>query len=205
MPKSSSEEVLVAQCRAGLAGAWDVVFSRHYRAVARFVFTLLPGATEQDVEEVCQETFIAAIRHIATFQERSQLQTWLFRIASNKARDFRDYQRALKRGGGTPPVSLQALQEGDRPELEPPADTPTPDQWMVQHETTHEVQRALDELGDACRQIIELRYFGELDYDSIGETLGLNSKTVSSRLSRCLDKLGTLLVDAREQTRRTAP
>ena len=51
------------------------------------------------------------------------------------------------------------------------------------------VQQALDELGEPCREIIQLRYFGDLSYDEISRSLDLNPKTVSSRLSKCLDRL----------------
>ena len=44
-------------------------------------------------------------------------------------------------------------------------------------------------LGQPCREIIELRYFGDLSYDEISRSLNLNPKTVSSRLSKCLDRL----------------
>ena len=44
-------------------------------------------------------------------------------------------------------------------------------------------------LRQPCREIIELRYFGDLGYEEISELLQLNPKTVSSRLSKCLDKL----------------
>ena len=53
----------------------------------------------------------------------------------------------------------------------------------------HLVQVALERLGDPCREIIELKYFGELSYEEIALELNLNPKTVSSRLSKCLDKL----------------
>jgi RNA polymerase sigma factor (sigma-70 family) len=51
------------------------------------------------------------------------------------------------------------------------------------------VHRALEQLGDPCREVIELRYFGDLSYDEISRSLNLNPKTVSSRLSKCLDRL----------------
>jgi RNA polymerase sigma factor (sigma-70 family) len=51
------------------------------------------------------------------------------------------------------------------------------------------VHQALDQLGEPCREIIELRYFGDLSYDEISHSLDLNPKTVSSRLSKCLDRL----------------
>jgi RNA polymerase sigma factor (sigma-70 family) len=55
------------------------------------------------------------------------------------------------------------------------------------------VQQALDELGEPCREIIQLRYFGDLSYDEISHALILNPKTVSSRLSKCLDRLEEII------------
>ena len=46
---------------------------------------------------------------------------------------------------------------------------------------------------EPCREIIELRYFGDLSYEEIAGTLKLNVKTVSSRLSKCLDRLETIV------------
>ena len=51
------------------------------------------------------------------------------------------------------------------------------------------VHQALEEIGEPCREIIELRYFGDLSYDELSRSLDLNPKTVSSRLSKCLDRL----------------
>jgi RNA polymerase sigma factor (sigma-70 family) len=51
------------------------------------------------------------------------------------------------------------------------------------------VREALDNLGEPCREIIELRYFADLSYEELSRTLKLNPKTVSSRLSKCLDRL----------------
>ena len=94
-----TERELIERCRRGEAAAWDEVFDRHYAAVGRFVFQICPQLTREDAEEVCQEVFLSAIKHLATFQGNSQLQTWLFRIAANKARDFREKLMAAKRGG----------------------------------------------------------------------------------------------------------
>jgi RNA polymerase sigma factor (sigma-70 family) len=51
------------------------------------------------------------------------------------------------------------------------------------------VRESLDRLGEPCREIVELRYFGDLSYEELSATLNLNAKTVSSRLSKCLDRL----------------
>ena len=58
------------------------------------------------------------------------------------------------------------------------------------------VQQALEQLGEPCREIVELRYFGDLSYEEISRALNLNPKTVSSRLSKCLDRLEEIHLSA---------
>ena len=99
-----AESELLARCRQGEADAWDALFDRHYDAAARFVFQLGADFTREDAEEICQESFLAVIRNLGSFHGESQFQTWLFRIAANKARDYRERQNAAKRGGGAVPV-----------------------------------------------------------------------------------------------------
>lgn len=192
------EENLIRRCADGDASAWDQFFDEHYGPIGRFLFQLIPEATPQDVEEICQDTFLAAIRSVKSFRHQSRAQTWLFRIATNKARDFRDRLLTAKRGGGKPAISLDSDDSwtGLKPEIRDLRKTP--DQELLNHEAWSDVRRALDDLGDPCREILELRYFADLDYDSIARSLQLNAKTVSSRLSRCLDRLGALLHAARK-------
>ncbi len=186
---SSEEGKLIARCRQGDSGAWEALFERHYEPVCRFVFQLAADFTPEDVEEVCQDTFVAAVKHLAAFRGQSQLQTWLFRIAANKAQDFRQRRTAAKRGGGTVIVSLQAEAGVTAKVPDPPDPAPSPDTCLMNAERMVLIRRALDDLGEACREIIELRYFGDLSYEELAATLELNPKTVSSRLSKCLAKL----------------
>jgi len=60
---------------------------------------------------------------------------------------------------------------------------------LVNAETSRLIRQSLDQLDDPCREIIELRYYGDLSYTEIATELRLNPKTVSSRLSKCLDRL----------------
>src|SRR6266542_395243 len=120
----AAEVVLIARCRRGEAQAWDELFERHYAAAGRFVFQLAPAFTREDVEEICQETFLSVIKNLQAFHGESQFQTWLFRIAANKARDYRERQRAAKRGGGQTPISLQAEDPGNGLPDDPPSAAP---------------------------------------------------------------------------------
>ena len=123
---SDAEAELIARCRRGEAGAWDELFDQHYAATGRFVFQLGHDFTREDVEEICQEVFLSVIRSLDSFRGGSQFQTWLFRVAANKARDYRQRQHAAKRGGGQLPVSLQAEDPETGLTLDPPGDTPAP-------------------------------------------------------------------------------
>ena len=188
----TAESELIRRCRTGDAGAWDELFDRHYAAAGRFVFQLAHDFTWEDAEEICQDTFLSVIKNISTFQGNSQLQTWIFRIAANKARDYRQRKLAAKRGGGQVTIPLQTNPAGDEPKIDPPSAAPGPDAVLMSSERMALVQSALEQLGEPCREIIELRYFGDLSYEELSATLDLNPKTVSSRLSKCLDRLESI-------------
>ena len=64
---------------------------------------------------------------------------------------------------------------------------------MVREEDWRLVGEALVQLGGACQEILELRYFGDLSYHEISAELEINEKTVSSRLSKCRGKLETVM------------
>ena len=186
---SDTEADLLARCRRGEAEAWDELFDRHYAAAGRFIFQLGQDFTREDAEEICQEAFLSVIRNLDSFHGESQFQTWLFRIAANKARDYRERQRAAKRGGGQTPISLQAEDPESELTIDPPGTAPAPDATLMNAERAALVHGALGQLEEPCQQIIELRYFADLSYDEISRALKLNPKTVSSRLSKCLDRL----------------
>jgi len=187
IPPEESE--LITRCRHGEADAWDELFDLHYAAAGRFIFQLASDFTREDAEEICQEAFLAVVKNLDAFHGESRFQTWLFRIAANKARDYREKRIAAKRGGGQIPVSLQAEDPESGLAPDPPANLPGPDEMMMNAEQMAGVRAALDRVGEPCREIIELRYFGDLSYEELSATLQLNPKTVSSRLSKCLDRL----------------
>jgi len=182
---SASEAQIIAECRAGNTAAWDSLFDTYYATVARFVFQLSGDFSHEDTEEICQETFLSVVRNLSSFQGRSSFQTWLLRIAANKAMDYREKTRAAKRGGNAVHISIDPGQT----DHEPPSGNPGPDRLLQIAETSRLVRESLDRLGELCREIIELRYYGDLSYDEIAAELRLNPKTVSSRLSKCLDRL----------------
>ena len=187
----TDEAELIARCRNGDSGAWDELFDRFYPVAARFIFQLSPDFNHEDTEEICQETFLAIIKGIGSFQGGSAFQTWLLRIASNKAMDFRAKTHAAKRGGGITPIPINTDESGNDPPIDPPSANPAPDVSLLTAEKFALLRKGLDQLDAPCREIIELRYYADLSYEEIAAALRLNPKTVSSRLSKCMAKLAT--------------
>jgi RNA polymerase sigma-70 factor (ECF subfamily) len=186
---TETERPLIARCLRGEAAAWDELFAAHYPATARFVFQISGDFSREDAEEIAQETFLSVVQHLGSFQGNSQLQTWIFRIAGNKARDFLEKRHAAKRGGGQLALSLDAEDPETGLAPDPAAPLPSPDVILQNAESAQLVSEALARMDAPCREVIELRYFGDRSYDEISAELGLNVKTVSSRLSKCLDRL----------------
>lgn len=91
------------------------------------------------------------------------------------------------------PLSLHAAHPETGLAPDPPSPLPGPDALLLQAERGAQVAQALEQLGQPCREIIELRYFADLSYDEIAAELSLNSKTVSSRLSKCLGHLEKIM------------
>ncbi len=186
---NEAERQLVARCLRGEAAAWDELFTTHYSATARFIFQISGDFSREDAEEIAQEAFLSVVQHLAGFQGGSQLQTWIFRIAGNKARDFLEKRNAAKRGGGQLALSLDAEDPETGLSPDPATPLPAPDVVLQNAETATLVTDALARMEAPCREVIELRYFGDRSYEEISAELGLNVKTVSSRLSKCLDRL----------------
>ena len=161
------EQALISRCRAGDSAAWEELFERHYSPACRFVWQIQATFTAEDVEEICQETFLTVVRSLATFQGQSQLQTWIFRIAANKTHDHRDRQLTRKRGGGQLTLSLQAEDPDTGLAIDPPSSRPTPSQSLIARESGDMVCAALTRIGGPCREILELRYFADLSYEEI--------------------------------------
>ena len=189
----AAERELIQRCLTGADDAWDELFQEHYASVGRYIFQLSNTFTREDCDEICQEVFLSVIKNLKNFGGKSRLQTWVFRIAANKARDYRAKQVAAKRGGGQVPLSLQAEDDEGNRLIDPASPLAAPDEDLLRDEDWQMVGTALENLGGACQEILELRYFGDLNYREISVELNLNEKTVSSRLSKCRDKLETVL------------
>src|SRR5260370_89926 len=98
-----TDAAVVAQVLAGDKDAFRLLVERHSRSIFRVAFRMT--GDRQDAEEIVQETFLRAYRSLDRFELRSNLSTWLYRIAVNRTLDLsavRTYPGSCKRVGMSP-------------------------------------------------------------------------------------------------------
>jgi RNA polymerase sigma-70 factor (ECF subfamily) len=82
---SESDRLLIGQIRRGDARAWDTLIVRYEGRLLAFVQRRLHDRAAS--EDVVQETFVGFLNSLPNFDERRELQTYLFTIASHKLTD----------------------------------------------------------------------------------------------------------------------
>ena len=168
------ESTLVRHAANGDAAAWEPLVLAHQEAVFRLSYLLL--GDPDDADDVAQETFLRAWRHLKRFDVTRPLRPWLLSIASNLASNRRRsagrYVSALMRAFHSEPAPSATIEEKSTQQME------AGDLW-----------KAVQQLNVPDQQIVYLRYFLELSVAETAQALNVPDGTVKSRLSRALERL----------------
>jgi RNA polymerase sigma-70 factor, ECF subfamily len=186
-------EQLLAAARAGSREALGEALQA-YRA-----YLLLIAQKELDVElcakggasDLVQETFIDAQRLLGTFEGSTDggWAAWLRELLLNNLADFvRRYRRTGKRRVSRE-VGQPASESGADHGGEAAADTPSPSVMAMAAEETAALEAALDRLPDDYREVLLLRYQGDLTFEEIGGRLGRSANAARKLWLRALRKL----------------
>ena len=185
--QKTSEAFPLEALRAGDRAEFARLVETYSPAIYRLAIKMLENT--QDAEDILQETFIKAFRHLNTFDGRSSLSTWLYRIATNEA------LMALRRRK----VNLVSLDEPDETleqEQEPLQIVDwccMPEEELMSAEARQYLDRAIDELSPNLRVVFILRDMEGLSTQEVGEVLSLSETAVKTRLSRARLRLRELL------------
>lgn len=168
----TSDETLVERAKDGDMAAFEELVMRNadrlFMALRRF------GLSEDEAQEVAQETFLRAWRALHRFEGRAQFYTWLYRIGFNEA------QRKLGRRRPAPAPSGP-----DYDPLDDLADeTPGPQERAEQRELISHLAEALAELPSSLREPVLLRDVEGLSTAEAASMLELGEAAFKSRLHR---------------------
>jgi len=165
-----------------LAGGHDAALNdlmeRHATPVFHFLCRML--GSEDDANDLAQETFVRVFRARASFRTSERFSTWLFTIAANLARNqFRWRTRH-------PNVSLEATaDEHDQPlSATLPDAAANPRDGVLTRERIAAIQRAVNELPEDLREAIVLCEWEELSMAEAAVIAGATPKAIESRLYR---------------------
>jgi len=170
---------LLRQARRGDADAFIALCAPFETLVYRHCLQMLKNPA--DAQEAAQEAMLRAYRAIGSFEERSELATWLFRIAHNVSLDF--LKKAYRRREG---ASLEGLRDKG---FEPPGDGASPEERYLQTSEQAALQEAVSTLPERQQTLLSLRYGDGLSYEQIAKAMGLSLGTVKSALNRAKAEL----------------
>jgi RNA polymerase sigma-70 factor, ECF subfamily len=176
-----SDQSLVRYAQSGDAQAFDRLVLKYRSRIVELAMRYTRNRA--DAEDATQETFIKAYRGLRHFRSDSAFYTWLYRIASNCARnllktrrrdsikkavDFSDYHHAVHH-----PTRLW--------------DLATPEELALTADIRGMANAALEGLSEEHRTAITLREIDGLSYQQIASAMSIPIGTVRSRVFRARD------------------
>ena len=171
------ERTLVAEAKAGDNAAFAALVRTNMQRVYRAAYAITHNG--EDAADIAQETFVRAFRNLARFDTERPLFPWLYRITRN--------------------LSLNKVQRGNARETSLPefdvlqANDAGPESTVVGADVQARVRRAVSQLPEQHRRIIELSHFEECSYREIAEILEIPIGTVMSRLYHARRRLREVL------------
>lgn len=172
MGADGRERAWVRGAQAGRASDLEALFLRHWRPAYRAAYLVVHDAAA--AEDIAQEAFLSAVRHLDRFDRRRPFGPWLHRIVVNRAIDW-TRARAVRAELSPSPLERVGSDEPAAKGLSP------------------KVVDALRLLSPEHRAVIVLRYLLDYTPGEISDLLELPRGTVNSRLRRGLDALAEQL------------
>ena len=135
-----------------------------------------------DAEDVLQDAYLEAYRHLDEFRGGSELSTWLTRIVVNQALMR---LRKEKRRSSIVPFRSGASTNAEAPEAQVPDNrSESPSAAAIRAETRRILERRIDELPSSFRAVFIMREVEDMGVDEIAECLSISPATVRTRLFR---------------------
>lgn len=156
-------------------------FSQFVAQYEKLVFTICYQFVKDyhEAQNLSQETFISAYRHIDSYQG-DNYKPWIARIATNKAKDYLNsaYSRRVTLSSGEEDsVEMMASIKQADPSQQP-------DEMYISSEGSKHIENIIRSLKEPYREVCILRFLKEKDTQEIAEILGRPKKTVETQLYR---------------------
>ena len=190
----TEDDELIREAQRGQRGSFDALVRRYDQSVLRLALHML--SNEQDAQDVHQEAFLKAYRHLGNFRFECSFYTWLYRIVTNLCLDQLRRRKSRREDPATvldasgDEMDLMANISDDRAMANPARE-------LDRKVMGARINDALDKLTPRERTVFELKHYQGLKLRTIGEMLSTTEETAKNTLFRATRKLRASLVEAR--------
>ncbi len=190
----AEDDELIRAAQKGERSAFDTLVRRYDRSVLRLALHML--GNEEDAQDVHQDAFIKAYRHLSNFRFECSFYTWLYRIVTNLCLDQLRRRKSRKEDASTvldsdgDEIDLLAHMADDRASHNPARE-------LDRKTMATAIKEALDDLTPRERMVFELKHYQGLKLRTIGEMLSTTEETAKNTLFRATRKLRARLADVR--------
>ncbi len=183
--ESVTDEQLVGEYLQGNEAALTELLERYLKPIYNFVYRYV-GSTG-DAEDLTQDTFLRAWKHLKRFDPKRRFKTWLFAIAKNASLNWIAKKKPLL-------LSTFEDAEGENPFADSLTDPgPLPEEIFERKDLGRALTSAMELLGPDQRTVLYLRYNDHFTLQEIADSLGKPLDTIKSQHRRGLLKLRKLL------------
>lgn len=172
------DQQLIMDYLEGDETALSFLVDRYIKDVYRFAYQLTNDSGV--AEDVTQESFVKAWKHIRSYRQNSSFRTWIFAITRNTSIDWLRKQKEVR-------LSSFEDVEGHNVLLETTPNTELlPDALLERAEDTAYVTSLLIQLDSKYREVLTLRYSSNMTFEEIGKLLKRPLHTIKSQHRRAL-------------------
>lgn len=169
---------LARRCERGDMAAFEEIYRAH--AARLYSLALRMSGSEQDAEDLLQETFLQAYRKIGGFRGDSTLGTWLYRLAVNQCLDYlRSRQARMSR-------ATELFDETEPAEVIQESGT-------IPAISRIDLDRAIARLPEGCRAVFVLHDVEGFAHQEVAAMLGISEGTSKSQVHKARLKLRSIL------------
>jgi len=176
-----SDGALVTATKCGDTWAFEQLVARHEQRA--FATAQRITRNHEDAEDVVQESFYKAFRHLASFEEKSQFSSWLTRIVMNEAYMLLRQRRRMTE---TLPQNHEEAESAPDPFVDR---SPSPEESCWRRERKELLTKAVNRLRPTIRRAMLLRDLEERSVEETARILGTSIGAVKARLFHARRKL----------------
>lgn len=160
---------LIKDILAGNTDAFREIVSQYQHKI--FSVSLSVTNNYRDAEDLTQEVFIQVYKSLNTYQFKSSLSTWIYKIALNKALDWKKRRKENN-------IHLQDEHFYDNYSLN------KTEELFIENIDNDNINFNINKLPKIYKEVINLHYFDNYSYSQIAKKMNIAEKTVESRLYR---------------------